>query len=109
MTLTHHLKKHFKHNSFRSNQESSIGSAINGHDVLVVEPTGGGKSLCYQLPAMILPGTTLVISPLISLMKNQVDALVKIGIPAAYINSTCSPMEKRAIYRKLARADIKLL
>ena len=72
-------------------------------------PTGGGKSICYQLPALVLEGLTLVISPLISLMKDQVDSLNEIGIPAAFINSTLSTLEMNDRLRQAARGEIKLL
>jgi len=82
------LKKYFHYNSFRDGQLEVIQSVLAGRDTLGVMPTGSGKSLCYQLPALILPGVTLVISPLIALMKDQVDALTELNIPATFINST---------------------
>ena len=82
------LQKYYGYADFRPGQAEIIGSLIHGTDTLAVMPTGAGKSLCYQLPALMLPGTTLVISPLISLMKDQIDALHGVGIPAAYINSS---------------------
>ena len=84
------LKKYFGYETFRSGQEALIGHILNGEDVLGIMPTGAGKSICYQVPAMILSGVTIVISPLISLMKDQVDSLNEIGIPATFINSTLS-------------------
>jgi len=87
------LKIHFGYDFFRPGQELAIDSLLQGRDTLVVLPTGGGKSLIYQLPALVLDGATLVISPLIALMKDQVDSLERVGIPAAYINSTLSLAE----------------
>ncbi len=82
------LKKYFGYDSFREGQELLIESVLAGRDVLGIMPTGAGKSICYQVPALLLPGITLVISPLISLMKDQVQALKQAGIAAAYINSS---------------------
>ncbi|MDH5533645.1 MAG: ATP-dependent DNA helicase [Candidatus Pacebacteria bacterium] len=82
------LKKYFGYDSFRSNQKDIVTSVIEGKDTLVIMPTGGGKSLCYQVPGLILPGVTIVISPLISLMQDQVEALQKRNIKATYINSS---------------------
>ena len=87
------LKKYFGHSSFRNGQEEIIDSLSADRDVLAVMPTGAGKSVCYQVPALMLPGITLVISPLISLMKDQVAALKQMGIPAAYINSSLEPYQ----------------
>ena len=84
------LKKYFGYENFRPGQEEIIGHILNHEDVLGIMPTGAGKSVCYQVPAMILDGVTIVISPLISLMKDQVDSLNEIGIPATFINSTLS-------------------
>lgn len=87
------LSSYFGFSSFRIGQEQAINNVLEGKDTLCVMPTGGGKSICYQVPALVMDGTVLVISPLISLMKDQVDALHQIGIPAAYINSTLSTEE----------------
>src|SRR3990170_6748431 len=82
------LRTVFGFQSFRPNQEDIVSSIMRGRDVFAVMPTGGGKSLCYQLPAKMMAGTAIVISPLISLMKDQVDAALENGIPAAFINSS---------------------
>ncbi len=103
------LKKYFQLDAFRDPQQEIIESILNGNPTLVIMPTGGGKSLCYQLPAMLLPGVTLVISPLIALMKDQVDALKTRGIPAAMINSSQSWPEQREILDSLRRKELKLL
>lgn len=87
------LKKHFGYETFRPGQNEIIEHILNGEDILGIMPTGAGKSICYQIPALILPGITIVISPLISLMKDQVDSLNQVGISAAYINSTLTEIE----------------
>ena len=87
------LDKYFGYSAFREGQQRVIDQVLQGDDSLCVMPTGGGKSVCYQVPALAMEGTVLVISPLISLMKDQVDALHQLGIPAAYINSTLSTEE----------------
>jgi ATP-dependent DNA helicase RecQ len=94
---------------FRNGQEEIIQKVLQKQNVLGIMPTGGGKSICYQLPALVLEGLTLVISPLISLMKDQVDSLNEVGIPAAFINSTLSNLEMNERVRKAARGEIKLL
>jgi ATP-dependent DNA helicase RecQ len=103
------LKRYFQMDAFRKPQREIIQAILDGKPSLVIMPTGGGKSLCYQLPAMILPGVTLVISPLIALMKDQVDALKAKGIPAAMINSSQSWPEQREILDSLKRNELKLL
>ena len=103
------LKTHFGYDAFLPLQEEVIASVMAGQDSFVLMPTGGGKSLCYQLPAMALPGLTLVVSPLIALMKDQVDALEANGLPAAFINSTQSPEELRQVVRGIRSGKIKLL
>src|SRR5437867_2110113 len=93
------LKRHFGYEEFRPLQEEIIGRVIDGKDCVVLMPTGGGKSLCFQLPAVMSDGVALVISPLISLMKDQVDALRANGIAADFINSTVAPSEVGRIMR----------
>ena len=86
MTKYEVLKKYFGYDSFREGQEMLVDALLNGQDVLGIMPTGAGKSLCYQIPALLLPGITLVVSPLISLMKDQVSTLNQAGIHAAFLN-----------------------
>ena len=103
------LRKHFGFDDFREGQREVIGSILEGKDAVVVMPTGSGKSLCYQLPAMILDGATLVVSPLIALMKDQVDALQARGLPATFINSSIPESEQRARIEALRRREHKLV
>lgn len=103
------LREYFGHTSFRDGQEQAVDSLTNGRDVIAVMPTGAGKSVCYQLPAMMLPGVSLVISPLISLMKDQVEALKQSGIPAAYINSAMSQEEYQTVIREALKGRYKLI
>ncbi|SDM58806.1 ATP-dependent DNA helicase, RecQ-like [Bacillus sp. OK048] len=103
------LESHFGYSSFRNGQESAIQSVLAGENTICVMPTGGGKSICYQIPALVLPGTTIVISPLISLMKDQVDALVQVGIPATFINSSLSYSEANERIREAKQGMYKLL
>ncbi len=103
------LKEYFGYDTFRPLQQEIINSVFQGNDNLVIMPTGGGKSICYQLPALLLPGITLVISPLIALMKDQVDGLLANGIQAAFINSSQDENEQQDIYQKLIDKEIKLL
>jgi ATP-dependent DNA helicase RecQ len=103
------LQRHFGHPDFRRGQIDVVASVLSGDDTLGVLPTGGGKSLCYQVPALTLPGLTVVISPLISLMKDQVDRLQQRGIPAAFLNSTLEPEEITSRLRRAAAGELKLL
>jgi ATP-dependent DNA helicase RecQ len=103
------LKDFFGYENFRPLQEEVIASVLEGNDNLVIMPTGGGKSICYQLPSLLLNGLTLVISPLIALMKDQVDGLNANGIPAAYINSSQSDIEVQSILKQIRQKKIQLL
>ena len=103
------LQARFGYPDFRAGQAQAVSAILAGRDTLVILPTGGGKSLCYQVPALVLEGLTVVISPLISLMKDQVDALVARGLPATYLNSTLSPAEVSARMARVQRGEIKLL
>ncbi|MBD1373037.1 DNA helicase RecQ [Hazenella sp. IB182357] len=103
------LRTHFGYPRFRLGQRKIVESLLNGNHTLGIMPTGGGKSICYQIPAMMLPGVTIVISPLISLMKDQVDGLNQLGIPATYINSSLTPAEVAARISAIQRGEIKLL
>src|SRR3990170_8493775 len=103
------LKTVFGFQSFRPNQESIIKNILDGRDVFAVMPTGGGKSLCYQLPAKVMQGTAVIVSPLISLMKDQVDAALGNGIAAAYMNSSLSSQKVTDLYRTLRNNRIELL
>ncbi|MDB5005405.1 MAG: recQ [Mucilaginibacter sp.] len=109
MTPNQALQKYFGYSEFRHEQEAIIEHVLSGGDVMALMPTGGGKSLCYQLPAVLLNGLTIVISPLIALMKDQVDSLNVAGIPAAFLNSSQSPDEQSRIITKLNSNHIKLL
>lgn len=103
------LKTYYGYDFFRPLQQEIIESILSGADTLVLMPTGGGKSVCFQLPALMLKGLTIVVSPLISLMKDQVDALKSNGIPAEYINSSQSASEEEAVWQKAIFGEIKLL
>lgn len=103
------LRNVFGYTGFRDQQAAIIDHIIAGHDALVLMPTGGGKSLCYQIPALIRPGTAIVISPLISLMQDQVNALLQLGIRAAFLNSSLSSEEAREISAKLRQGQLDLL
>lgn len=103
------LKQYFGHRGFREGQEGLVDCLLSGRDVLGVMPTGGGKSVCYQVPALLLSGVTLVVSPLISLMKDQVMALKSAGVPAAYLNSSLSPAQMSTVYRRMAAGAYKII
>lgn len=103
------LQEVFGYDSFRGQQAEIIDHVIAGNDALVLMPTGGGKSLCYQVPALCRPGTAVIVSPLIALMKDQVDALNQLGVKAAFINSTLAPDAAREIETRAVDGDIDLL
>ena len=103
------LERYFGYGEFRPGQEALIDGVLAGRDVFGIMPTGGGKSICYQVPALMLPGITLVVSPLISLMRDQVLALKAVGVPAAYINSTLSGPQMQAVYRNLLAGKYKIV
>lgn len=103
------LKEYYGYDSFRERQEEIITSILDGKDVVTIMPTGGGKSICYQVPALILDGLTIVISPLISLMKDQVDNIKNMGIKSAYINSTLSENEIKSILNDVIKNEVKIL
>ena len=109
MELLGPLKRHFGHDQFRPLQREIVQDALAGQDVFVLMPTGGGKSLCFQLPALMREGLTIVVSPLIALMKDQVDALQTSGIPATYLNSTLNREEAKARWRGLHRGEYRML
>jgi ATP-dependent DNA helicase RecQ len=103
------LRDVFGHAAFRPGQREIVGAVLGGRDCIGVMPTGAGKSLTYQIPARILGGTTLVVSPLIALMKDQVDSMARVGLRAAFLNSTLAPEERRARIRALRRGEIEIL
>ena len=103
------LKEYYGYDSFREKQEEIITYILEGKDVVTIMPTGGGKSICYQIPALILEGLTIVISPLISLMKDQVDNIKNMGIKSAYINSTLSDSEINSILNDVIKDEVKIL
>src|SRR5437868_11974985 len=103
------LKTHWGYDQFRPLQREAIGAVLAGRDSVVVLPTGGGKSLCYQLPAVLMPGLAIVVSPLISLMKDQVDALTECGVPAAAIHSAISSQQRQQIAQDIRSEKLKLV
>jgi ATP-dependent DNA helicase RecQ len=103
------LREYWGYSDFRPLQAEAMRAVVVGRDSVVILPTGGGKSLCFQAPALKLPGLAVVLSPLISLMKDQVDALADCGVPAACINSTLSFEEKRDVAAKIRSGKLKLL
>ncbi len=109
MNKTEALKLYFGHQAFRPGQEALVDALLAGQDVLGVMPTGAGKSVCYQLPALLLPGLSLVVSPLISLMKDQVAALTQAGAPAAFINYCLSTRQMDQVLRRARRGGFKII
>src|SRR4051794_16662919 len=109
MDLQAGLKKYFGYSEFRPLQEEIIQDALADRDVFALMPTGGGKSICFQLPALLREGMTIVVSPLIALMKDQVDSLQASGVPATFLNSSLESDEGRRRFRGLHRAEYKLL
>ena len=103
------LKTVFGYDRFRPYQEDIVEDIIAGRDVFVLMPTGGGKSICYQLPALVRKGMGIVVSPLISLMKDQVDALLACGVQAAYYNSSLKSTEARQILARMHSGELDLL
>lgn len=109
MTAVDVLKKYWGYSEFRASQLEIIESILNKHDTFALLPTGGGKSICFQIPALLLPGITIVVSPLISLMKDQVDALVSKNIPATYLASTVTKEEQKRCLKELVERKYKIL
>ena len=103
------LRRYFGYTSFRRGQEEIVNALLTGRDALCVMPTGAGKSVCYQVPALLLPGIMLVISPLISLMKDQVESLTQAGVHAAYLNSSLTPAQYSRALHNLSEGLYKLV
>ena len=103
------LKQYFGHSSFREGQEQVVDAILQGRDALCVMPTGAGKSICYQVPALIFKGITIVVSPLISLMKDQVNALTQNGIQAAYLNSSLTSTQYAKVIGNIRRGLYKII
>ena len=104
-----YLKRYFGFSQLRDGQKVSIDMVLKGRDCLVLMPTGGGKSICYQLPAVMMEGLTIVVCPLISLMQDQVQQLKAQGIGAEYLNSSLSQEEEQRIYREIGEGNIKIV
>src|SRR5947209_19548087 len=109
MELSEALKEHFGYDTFRKGQEAIVRSVLSGRPTIAILPTGGGKSLCFQLPALLLPGTTVVVSPLVALMKDQVDALRARGIAATFVNSSLSDGERQERQGAIRRGEYRLV
>src|SRR5262245_34644638 len=107
--VTSILKTHWGYNTFRPRQQQIVEAILGGHDTAVVMPTGGGKSLCYQLPAVALGKTAVVISPLIALMQDQAASLREMDIPAAFVNSSLTPAETQQILRRAVTGEFRLV
>lgn len=103
------LQETYGFTEFKTGQKEVIEKVLQGKDTLAIMPTGGGKSLCYQIPSLVFEGVTIVVSPLISLMKDQVDALTELGIPATYLNSTLTAVEMNARLKKAVNGEYKLI
>ena len=103
------LKTVFGYDDFKGLQEPAINTVVEGKDALVLMPTGGGKSLCYQIPALLRDGVAVVVSPLIALMQDQVDALEEVGVQAAFLNSSLNPEEASAVRQRLFAGELDLL
>ena len=103
------LKKVFGYDSFRPGQEDIVRRLLAGQDVLAVMPTGAGKSICYQVPALLLPGITIVVSPLVSLMKDQVGALVQAGVAAAFLNNSLNDNQKALMLHRAREGWYKII
>ena len=104
--ILHHV---FGYTAFRGDQEAVVNHLVNGGDALVVMPTGGGKSLCFQIPALLRDGIAIVVSPLIALMQNQVATLTELGVAAAYLNSAQTPEQAREVAKAMRRGELKLV
>src|SRR5467141_2737234 len=109
MELSEALKEHFGYDTFRKGQEAIVRSVLSGRPTIAILPSGGGKSLCYQLPALLLEGVTIVVSPLIALMKDQVDALRAKGVAAARLDSSLASSEVARIHDQLAAGSLRIL